>query len=351
MSELTFGIIGAGMIGEAHGRTLGSIEAATVKTVADLRPEAAEKVASLAGGAAVVSDWQKIVDDTAIDAVVICTPPWLHHDMALACIAAGKHVLCEKPFADSPDHAEAMVAAAEAKGVVIADCSARHARLQPTFRTAKAIIDSGQLGDIYLIHHYGRGRRGRPGIEYHPAAKWFLDRSKAIGGAAIDWGVYDLSLIWGLLGDDVDCVQAMGFAINGVDEVDPGAPVFDVEEHGGGALRLSNGTTVLWDRACACHMDGGSETRVCGLRGGLKFEPWSRSASHMTLYKDVVDGLPTDIQVPIKGQDKHENDHKWIDIDFVDALLNGRAPMMPGKTAARILKAIFMIYRSAGIDV
>ncbi|NUP98394.1 MAG: Gfo/Idh/MocA family oxidoreductase [Armatimonadetes bacterium] len=349
MEQVRVGLIGAGMIGLAHAKALAEVPEAELRVVADLREPAAQEVASAANVAQVETDWQKVVADPSLDAVVVATPPFLHYEMAMAAIAAGKHVLCEKPFAHSPAAADAMVAAADRQGVVIADCSARHARLNPTYRTVKALIDQGKLGEIYLINHFGRGRRGRAGIEYHPAAKWFLDRSKAVGGIGIDWGVYDLSLIFGLLGDEVECVEAMGFAVRGIDQVDPGTPIFDVEEHGGGALRFSNGAMVLWDRASACHMDTGSVTRVCGKRGGVRFEPWSRQAQSLTYYSDVVDGLPTDVEVPIKGQDKHGGDHPHIDRDFVAALLAGREPMMPGRVAAKVLRAIFMIYASAGV--
>jgi predicted dehydrogenase len=258
-------------------------------------------------------------------------------------------VLCEKPFAHSPDAADEMVAAADRQGVVLADCSGRHARLNPTYRTVKSLIDSGKLGDIYLIHHFGRGRRGRPGLEYHPAAKWFLDRSKAVGGIGIDWGVYDFSLMWGLLGDQVETTDITGFAFRGVDEADTGGHVYDVEEHAGGALKLNNGTTILWERASACHMDGGSQTRVFGNRGGVKFEPWNRQAESVTLYHDVVNGMPVDTPVPIRGQKEHGGDHPHIDHDFVDAVLTGRAPSVPGRVAARILRTIVAIYQAAGV--
>lgn len=348
MEPLTFGLIGAGMIGRAHATTLVGIEGVQLKAIADVNREAADLLAEETVARTATADYQKLLADADIDAVVICTPPYLHHQMVLETIAAGKHVLCEKPFAHSAAAADEMVAAAERAGLVLADCSARHARLNPTYRTVKALLDAGRVGEVYLIHHYGRGRRGRPGIEYHPAAKWFLDRKKAVGGAAVDWGVYDLSLIWGLLGDEVSCEQAIGFTFRGVDEVDPGAPIYDVEEHGGGCLKLSNGVTVLWDRASACHMDGGSETRLYGSRGGLRFEAWNRGAEHLTWYHDAVDGLPTETPVPIRGQREHGGDHPHVDRDFVDALRTGRPPMMPGKVAARVLRAIEMIYQSAG---
>jgi len=56
-------------------------------------------------------------------------------------------------------------------------------------------------GDIYAIHHNSIGHQSRPGVEYHPTARWFLNKAIAGGGPLFDWGVYDLSFHLGVLGD------------------------------------------------------------------------------------------------------------------------------------------------------
>jgi predicted dehydrogenase len=91
--------------------------------------------------------------------------------------------------------------------ILAMECSGRHARLIPKFRKVKEIIGSGALGEIYYIHHNCVWRQNRPGIEFHPRAKWFLDKSQAGGGPLFDWGVYDLSFHLGSLGDSHDLVE------------------------------------------------------------------------------------------------------------------------------------------------
>jgi hypothetical protein len=71
------------------------------------------------------------------------------------------------------------------------DASCRDARLQPKFRFVKRIIDSGVLGEIYYIHHNSVARQFRPGIEYHPAAKWFLSKNIAGGGLKFAYLTWD----------------------------------------------------------------------------------------------------------------------------------------------------------------
>jgi predicted dehydrogenase len=166
--------------------------------VADVNIESARIAASEFGVPDVYADYHELLDDDAIDVVVVCTPPFLHKEMSIDALRAGKHVLCEKPFATDVESANTMVAAAKETGYTLACCSARF-RFTPVLKRAAAMIANGELGDVYFIRTVGIGRRGRPGLEYHPAARWFLDKNKAGGGALMDWGCYDLDMLWGLL--------------------------------------------------------------------------------------------------------------------------------------------------------
>ena len=81
------------------------------------------------------------------------------------------------------------------------------------------MIKGGRLGQIYLVKYTSRWRRNRSGIEYHPMAKWFLDKSKAGGGVGINWGIYDLSFIYGLFDDNLELEEAVAFGNREVDDV------------------------------------------------------------------------------------------------------------------------------------
>src|SRR5688500_4740637 len=115
-ARLRFGLIGSGYMGRAHAIALQSVAAAfgadyavECVTLADVTAERAKQAADSLGFATSTADWRALVADPRIDVVDICTPNHLHAEMALAAIAAGKHVYCEKPLALDMREAAALV--------------------------------------------------------------------------------------------------------------------------------------------------------------------------------------------------------------------------------------------------
>ena len=217
-------------------------------------------------------DYQDILRDPEVDVVLIATPPHLHREMFIDTVKAGKHVLLEKPMAlDMNEIDEMMKVKDEHPEVIAMECSGRHSRLTPKFRAVKEIIDSGALGEIYSIYHSSVARQNRPGIEFHPPAKWFLDKSQAGGGPLFDWGVYDLCFHLGVLGDATELEKVESAVLKGgLDEVDPGTDIYDVEEHLMVHMRLSRNVSYYWERAAHANMESPNETRIYGTRGGIK---------------------------------------------------------------------------------
>ena len=114
-NKIRIGMIGAGAIAQAYAQSFTKCEKAELVGVADVRAEAAEAVASSFDCVA-VSDYKKLYDDVGVDAVLICTPPVTHREIAIWFLEKGIHVLCEKPLALDSESALAMVAAAEGSG-------------------------------------------------------------------------------------------------------------------------------------------------------------------------------------------------------------------------------------------
>ena len=231
-------------------------------------------------------DYRDMLKDPAVDLVVIATPPDTHMQMFVDVLKAGKHVLLEKPMALNQMELDEMIRIRSLYPHLLAmDCSARHSRLNPKFTLVKELISSGAMGEIYHIHHQSVKRQARPGIEFHPVAKWFLDRSKAGGGPLFDWGVYDLSFHLGVL-DDVPELELVESAVlkSGLDKVDPGAPVYDVEEHLLVHMQLSGGIRYSWERGAHAHMEVPNETRIYGSRGGLKLAYCTWDDPELILY-------------------------------------------------------------------
>lgn len=266
------GVIGAGWIAKAHMGFLQDTGRAFITWIAARDPENLEKVRSEYHVPNKTQDYREILKDPSVDLVLIATPPDTHREMFIAALKAGKHVLLEKPMAlNSEDLDEMMRVKAIYPHLIAMECSARHSRLNPKYDLVKEIIGSGALGEIYHIHHQSVKRQQRPGIEFHPVAKWFLDRKRAGGGPLFDWGVYDLSFHLGVLGDvpQLEGVEKVVLK-SGLDHVDPGTAVYDVEEHLLVNLQLSGGLSYHWERGVHAHVEVPNETRIYGTRGGIK---------------------------------------------------------------------------------
>jgi len=156
MTQIGIGIVGGGYMGKAHAVAMGAV-AAVFDT--SLRPSLEMICTATESGAAdkarqygfkrSTADWRKLVDDPAVQAVVIASPQETHHDIALAAFARGKHVLCEKPLGLGLEQSRAMVAAAE-KSKCINMVGFNYIRT-PASQLARQIIARGEIGEITFL--------------------------------------------------------------------------------------------------------------------------------------------------------------------------------------------------------
>lgn len=141
-----FGVIGAGLWGEAHAEVYATHPWAELAAVCDSDRSRAEKVAKRFGAPRVFTDYREMVKDPGVDAVAVATPDFAHRDPVVAAAKAGKHVHSEKPLATSREDAEAIAAAVRSSGVTyMVDF---HARWNPPFAIARKNIEEGALGRI-----------------------------------------------------------------------------------------------------------------------------------------------------------------------------------------------------------
>ena len=159
-SSLGVAVIGAGMAGRSHAQAYRSaptvfgegLPPIRLVAVADINETFATETANRYGFERAETSWQAIVDAPDIDAVSIVVGNFLHREIAEALLAAGKHVLCEKPLAPSVEDARAMVAAAEKAGRVAS--TGFSYRRSPAVAAIREQINRGALGDV--LHFNGR---------------------------------------------------------------------------------------------------------------------------------------------------------------------------------------------------
>ncbi len=344
---LTFGIIGAGMIAEKHIAAFRKTGKANFKWVSRQNTSLLRDFQSKYEIPEGTGDYKDILSDPEVEVVIIATPPTLHLEPLNDSLKAGKHVILEKPAGFNPQELKEITALEKQySNLVTCDCSSRHSRLQPKFKKAKEIIESGKLGEIYQIHHNSIGRNGRPGIEYHPEAKWFMDKSKAGGGPLFDWGVYDLSFHLGILGDEPQLKNVKHVTLkSGLDNFNPGEYVYDVEEHFSALLEFDNGIDFYWERGNHANMEVPNETRIYGTKGGLKFGYCSWDDPVITFYGTDKNNTSYTEEID-SGSAGHDDDFAFAE-NCMAALAGEAAPAMPLHLAAKHLDIIFRCYQKA----
>src|SRR6202789_1190554 len=149
MRQFKVAVFGAGFVGRVHIegiRRLGNVEVAAVVAVTDAE---AAKLGEQLNIPRTSSDYRSILADASIDAVHVCTPNALHFPMAMDALAAGKHVLCEKPLAVSAEQARQMVAAAAKAGK--RNCTFHNLRSYPLVQQMRCMREAGDLGEILVV--------------------------------------------------------------------------------------------------------------------------------------------------------------------------------------------------------
>jgi predicted dehydrogenase len=202
--EIRVGLIGCGGIGRLRATAVGRTESFRLVCVSDIDGPRARSIASKFG-VAVEKDWQTLVARNDVDMVIVSTPPSLHSEMCIGALNAGKHVLCEKPLARTPEECMKIVEAAEKGSRLLA--TGFNYRFYPSIRKARALLDSGIIGDLDHIRSYtGYSARDHD-------HEWLHDLRVMGGGALRDNGIHLIDLTAYFLGE---VSQVKGFSSNSV---------------------------------------------------------------------------------------------------------------------------------------
>ena len=146
---LRWGIIGTGRISAQWVANLAQCAGASVTAVAARDPERARRFAEEHGIAAARASYAELAASPEVDIVYVGTINRLHREHTLLALAAGKHVLCEKPLTETADDARAMYAAADARGVMLQD--GMWTRYFPAVEHARSLIEEGAIGEVVLV--------------------------------------------------------------------------------------------------------------------------------------------------------------------------------------------------------
>jgi predicted dehydrogenase len=364
MESIGVGLIGTGFMGKSHAlafatakAVFGDLPRPRLELLCDVPPEQATRFADQFGFSRATSDWQALVADPAVDLVSITTPNKLHHEIALAAIAAGKHVWCEKPMAVTLEQAEAMADAAEKAGVVT--MVGYNYIKNPAVLHAKRLIDAGRIGRI--VHF-----RGEVDEDYmaDAALPWSWRCLKADAGLGVlgDMGCHLVSVALHLCGP-IDSVLAETEIVHRTRSLPDGSGSGPVENEdlATALVRFENGAAgslcmsrVAWGRksklAWEIHGDRGmlvfDQERMNELR---LFEAGAPPAEHG--FKTILTGPahpPYGLFCPAPGHQIGFNEQKVIEAEHLLRGIATGGPTYPDfQHALTIERLIHAMARSA----
>jgi len=199
-------IVGCGTMGGIYARNLRLLDGVELVAACGRTPESARAFAG-AHGIRAFASLEEMVREADPDVVCIALPNHLHKEFVLRTAALGRHVICEKPMALTPEDGEAMIAAAEAAGVRLIIGHVLH--FLPEYRIIRELVAAGRIGRVGVAH----AKRSGP----HPGypGSWFNDPQKS-GGVIMDLMIHDIEFLRRLLGDP-ETVYAVNKEAGGID--------------------------------------------------------------------------------------------------------------------------------------
>jgi len=267
-------------------------------------------------------NYDSIKNNPEVDVIYVVLPNGMHAEYTVRGLQAGKHVLCEKPMANTPAECQQMIDAAhkvDRKLMIAYRC-----RYEPYNREAIRIARSGELGPTQMILADAGFRIGDP-------KQWRLNKQMAGGGSMMDIGIYALNASRYLTGEEPREVNAMICST-------PGDPRFkEVEEHVTFQLRFPSG--ILANCSSSYGYFHQSHYRVMGTDARLGMDPatWY-SGLRLWIERDNV----------IEQRDLPSVDHFAAEMDHMsDCIMQNQQPLTPGEEGLRDLTIIHAIYESA----
>lgn len=288
---------------------------------------------------------EEMLSEPELDIVTIATPSGAHFDPAMAAIAAGKHVIIEKPLEITTQRIDEMVAAAKEAGVTIAAILNR--RFHPAMDAFKKAINAGRLGRITSASAYVKWYRNQ---EYYDSAAWRGTWELDGGGVLINQSIHTIDILLHLAGP-VKSVQASTacLAHNDIEVEDIGVAILEFEN---GARGVIEGSTCSWSK------DGHpARVQISGTQGSVfladdAFETWDfmdKMAEdeyiHTNLMKGSAAGLGANDPNAMSFQQ-----HQMNFEEVVQAIRERREPCTSAKDARRSVELIRAIYESAQND-
>jgi UDP-N-acetylglucosamine 3-dehydrogenase len=336
--QIRYGVIGGGM-GTAHARGILRSSNSELAAVCDIDAAVVQRMQDEFGlpDSACYLDYGGLIGRSDIDVVIVASPDYYHEEQTIGAMAAGKHVLCEKPMALSVAECQRMIQAADryAKKLMIGQIC----RYTPGFLMAKKLVDNGEIGELFYVEsEYAHDYKLHPGKD-----NWRMNPSRdpVIGG-----GCHAVDLLRWIAGDPSEVTAYANH------KVLTDWPVNDTTI---AILRFPNQVIGKVFVSIAVKRDYTMRSVFYGTRGTIIAD---NTSPHLTLFKDaIVDPLPlfetrypeihdqsTALVLPI-SLDSHNTTAEVS--EFSESILNGTPVRTDGRQGAATIAVCCALVESA----
>lgn len=249
MSEIGIGLVGYKFMGRAHSNAWRQVShffdvdpTPRMRAIAGRDEQGVKAAAASLGWEGYETDYQRLLERDDVQLIDVCTPGNSHHDIAIAALKAGKHVLCEKPLANSLAEAKEMVEAAEAAGTINMVCF--NYRRVPAVQLAKKLISEGRIGEI---RHWRAVYLQDWILDPQFPLVWRLQKDLAGSGALGDIGAHIVDLAQFLVGNITEVIGTMDTFIKErpLEEASTGGGLGAAAGTQTGQVTVDDSTTVL----------------------------------------------------------------------------------------------------------
>lgn len=344
-APLKVGLVGAGGIAGAHLPAYKEYQdSVQLVAVCDVVEAAAARRAAEMGNVPYFTAIDQMLREVELDAVDICTTHIQHAPLALTAMAAGKHVLVEKPMACSMAECHSMVDAAERADVTF--MVAQMQRFNPSYRGLKRLLDSGELGTIRAVR-LDAMQNGPDGLRNN---SWLLDGREAGGGVVISVAVHKIDLMRFLIGDvkRVTAVTRMAHPGFVNDAEDYAVALLEFENGAIGELfGTYSGFRQPWAEMFMIFGDDGTVHAVPehGNYGGPALAATRRRLPELGEFRNMFSGFE-----PVEAlQEELPTQAPFINeiLHFAECCRNRTEPLSSGRDNLGTMKVVFGIYESA----
>ena len=334
MEKLGIAIFGTGAVAPVHVQGYSQLENCQVRAICDLYPEKAKKFAQDNGipDADIYTDYHELLKRDDIFAISICLPPAAHCEVACAALAAGKHVLCEKPMAPSLEECDRMIAAAKASGKTLSIVS--NNRFNTSAMRVKAMLDSQAGGKLRFTMANSLWYRGGNYYDIWWRGTW----EKECGGCTTSHAVHHMDLLQWMIGMPKRVTAVIGNVAH-----------FNSECEDYAIAILQYPDMVAEVTATICSHDESQELVFQTEKGRISL-PWKPYAS-----KALPNGFPeedTDAEKELQQtfdslpELKKESHAAQIE-NFIAAAQGLEAPIVTAQHGRNTIELIMAIYKSS----